>query len=74
MPSNVELGSDNEIEFASDLNCHDHFTPGKTKSLDPCKFTGVRISSFAKDSDHGHIIEFLINSGLSDTYKDNRVQ
>ena len=69
-PSQVELDSDIDAEHTSQVG--NLFTPVKTTSQqDPTKFTGIRISSFSKDTDHGQIMEFLVNSGLPDSYKDN---
>ena len=69
VPSNVELGSDNELDL--DISDCKQFTPVKTTSQDPCKFNGVRISSFPRETDHGLITEFIIYSGMPDEYKDN---
>ena len=68
-PSDVELDTGTNIEHSQES---DSFTPFKTTQvLDPSSFTGVRVSNFPRDTDHGMIVEFLINSGLSEGYKDN---
>ena len=68
-PSQVNLDPRNNEEHVS-IEC-EQFTPVKTASQDPAKFTGVRISSFPKDVDHGQIVEFLISSGLPEAIKDD---
>ena len=46
------------------------FTPPKVYPLDTSKFTGVTIQQLPKDSDHGEIVEFLVNCGLSESHRD----
>ena len=46
------------------------FTPAKSFS-DPSKYKGVTIKTFPKETDPGDIMEFLVTSGLPDTYKDS---
>ena len=43
----------------------------KTTCQNSSNFSGVRIKPIPKDIDHGQIVEFLINSGLPETYKEN---
>ena len=69
LPSQVELDQ-NEINDEIVQNC-DQFTPVKTSSQAPSRFTGVRISSFPKNADYGQVIEYLISSGLPEGYKDD---
>ena len=46
-----------------------NFTPDKVLS-DPEKFTGVTVKQFPKETDQGLIVEFLIESGLPESFKD----
>ena len=69
IPAEVELDADINTMHASQES--DQFTPVKHSAQDHTKFTGVRISSFPKDADNGQIFEFLINSGLSESHKEN---
>ena len=70
VPSQVELSSETNDEHTSQES--NGFTPIKTAPMqDPASYTGVRVSTFPKDTDEGKIVEFLINSGLSESYKDN---
>ena len=69
IPSDVELARGTNIEHSQES---ESFTPSKTAQvLDPSRFTGVRVSNLPRDTDHGKIVEYLINSGLSESYKDN---
>ena len=61
-------------DHSEEANCVSYqiggsFTPAKVVS-DPEKFKGVTIKQFPKDTDHGAIIEFLVNSGLPETHKE----
>lgn len=47
-----------------------NFTPSKAPS-DAEKFTGVSLKQFPRDTDHGEIIELLVNSGLPESKKNN---
>ena len=69
IPAEVELDPDINSEHASQVS--DQFTPAKSSAQDSARYTGVRISTFPKDVDNGKIVEFLINSGLSESYKEN---
>ena len=68
-PSQVELDLDMDADHSSQE--HQQFTPMKTTSQDPAKFTGIRISSFSRNTDEGEIFEFLIKAGLSESYKNS---
>ena len=48
------------------------FTPAKQVS-EPEKFSGVNIKQFPKDTDHGDIMEFIVEAGLPETLKDTVV-
>ena len=47
------------------------FTPHKLPSHDPSKFGGVSVKMIPKETDHGEVIDFLINAGLPETHKEN---
>ena len=49
------------------------FTPQKVSNDDSEKFNGVSIKSFPKETDHGEIVEFLINSGLDAEHREKVV-
>ena len=66
-PSDVELDTGTNIEHSQES---ESFTPSKTAQvLDPSRFTGVRVSNLPRDTDHGKIVEYLINSGLSESLR-----
>ena len=70
VPSQVELSPETNSEHASQES--DGFTPVKAAPMqDPTRYTGVRVSTLPKDMDQGKIIEFLINSGLSESHKES---
>ena len=46
------------------------FTPKKRSEACQVSFTGVSIKQFPRNTDHGAIVEFLVNSGLPDNKKD----
>ena len=48
------------------------FTPTKQVS-EPEKYSGVSVKQFPKDTDHGDIIEYLVNVGLPEALKDSVV-
>ena len=68
-PSQVELNADIDTEHSNQE--FQQFTPVKTTSQDSSKFTGIRVSSFPRDTDHGQIVEFLVSSGLPESMKNN---
>ena len=68
-PSQVELNADTDTEHSNQE--FQQFTPVKTTFQDSSKFTGIRVSSFPRDTDHGQIVEFLISSGLPESMKNN---
>ena len=58
-PSQVELNADIDTEHSSQE--FQQVTPlVKTTSKDSSKFTGIRVSSFPKDTDHGQIVSCRI--------------
>ena len=73
-PVNEDLSeiesNDSKLE---ELECQEggSFTPPKVHPLDTGKFTGVTIQQFPKDSDQGEIVEFFINCGLSENFREN---
>ena len=69
VPSEVELDSD----YEDICQTYDQFTPVKPQIQvqDTSKYAGVRVSSFPKNTDDGQIIEFLINSGMPESFKEN---
>ena len=70
VPSQVELSPETNSEHASQES--DGFTPTKAApTQDPTRYTGVRVSTFPRDTDQGMIVEFLINSGLPESHKEN---
>ena len=71
VPSEVDLSAETVDDV--DISNHEQFTPAKSQVLvcDSSKYAGVRISSFPKSTDNGQIVEFLVNSGLPETYKDD---
>ena len=67
-PGKVDLNSEiNEVHESQDGG---HFTPVKSDVQDTSTFAGVSVKMFPRDTDHAEIIEFLINSGLSEDHKD----
>ena len=62
---------DSDLDTDHSSQEHQQFTPKKITSQDPAKFTGIRISSFSRNTDEGEIVEFLIKSGLTESYKDS---
>jgi len=48
----------------------DNFTPKKVQSFPLEKFTGLSINNIPKDTDHGHILEFLVKNGLPEDKKE----
>ena len=68
-PSNVDL--DPVINEDHAIQDGGMFTPVKRPDDNKEKFTGVSIKTFPKDTDHGDIVQFLIQSGLPETHKDN---
>ena len=51
--------------------CGGVFTPKKRPEAGKVAFTGVSIRQFPRNTDHGVIIEFLVNSGLPDSKRDS---
>lgn len=66
-PAQVEL----EPELSNEHSNQEllQFTPEKKVPKEPLQYAGVRIKSFPRDTDHGQIVEFLINSGLPESLK-----
>ena len=69
-PAEVELNSDINEDHANQ-NVGQQFTPVKGPEEHNDKFAGVCVKQFPKDTDHGEIVEFLINSGLAETHKES---
>ena len=77
VPGKVEMAAvyDDQNEFEENTEkvvqqTGGGFTPAKQVS-EPDKFSGVRIKQFPKETDHGDIMEFLVNSGLPENLKDS---
>ena len=77
VPGEVEMAAvyddQNEFEENSEKVLQQNgggFTPAKQAS-EPDKFSGVRIRQFPKETDHGDIMEFLVNSGLPENLKES---
>ena len=71
-----DIGYVPDIDHDEDDNCDDlvesadQFTPYKVQSFPVDNFTGVSIKKVPKDTDHGEILEFLMNNGLPDDKKE----
>ena len=68
-PEQVEL----DPEVLEDHTSQDGgmFTPNKGHTHDPSKFGGVSVKMIPRDNDRGAVVEFLINSGLPESSKDD---
>ena len=62
-PGAVDKDMDGSLVEEIEQQVGGQFTPMKTVSS-PEKYTGVAIKYFAKDADHGQIIDFLVECGL----------
>ena len=66
-PNSTDTSSLNDIPIQE---ASEDFTPVKINSS-PEKFTGVSIKNLPKDTDHGEVVELLIQLGLPENKKDN---
>ena len=76
-PSEVELSDDINEDLDNDVAVKQqeggNFTPLKPATDDSEKYGGVSIKTFPKETDHGVIVDFLIQSGLGPNNIDNVV-
>ena len=70
-PDNLDLSEISKGDPDSiSLQDGGNFTPNKSHVPDTAKYTGVSIKQFPRETDHGKIIEFLVNCGLPESQKD----
>ena len=74
-PDNPDLsevvGNDDEGDDAIQKQAGGSFTPPKVHVIDTGKFRGVVIKQFPKNVDQGQVIEFLVKSGLPESFKES---
>ena len=74
-PENFQLSDEANLDLDADPSLLQQtggtFTPAKTGSPNTGKFNGVSIKQFPKDTDHGEVIEFIIQCGLPAGKADN---